>query len=90
MSGENGPPVSMDVLTNGVPNQGERHNRESETFSTLRKILVLKGVGEDGNELRSQTRKVFFRVPIQQRACHGRQKVWRESSKTHPVDDKSF
>lgn len=36
MSGENGPPVSMDVLTNGVPNQGERDNRESETLSTLK------------------------------------------------------
>jgi len=53
----------MDVLTNGVPNQGKRHNRKSETFRTLKeKLLVLKGVGEDGNEPRSHTKNVFFYV----------------------------
>ena len=40
MSGENGPSVSMDVLTNGVPNQVERDNRESETFSTLKREIA--------------------------------------------------
>lgn len=56
VSGENCPPVSMDVLTNGVPNQGERDKRESEIFSTHEKTIY--SFGWQWNKIADQ--KSFF------------------------------
>ena len=91
VSGENCPPVSMDVLTNGVPNQGEQDKRESEMFSTYEKTIYSfwkELVRMAMTHHRSQ--KSFFLVPKQQNACHETRKFSRETSNTHPANDKCF